>query len=277
MTAKELFDWTLKELQTQFDKQESKGLASILFYDLLNIKYLSIESSVNEITIYEEKLIHEAIIRLLNSEPVQHVTGFSYFMQLKFKVNKNVLIPRPETEELVEWILQDESDEKLNVIDIGTGSGCIAISLKKNKQNWSISATDISDEALEIAIENSTINEVEINFIQDDISNSIISNEFDIIVSNPPYIFLDEADTILHNVLNYEPHLALFEPSEFYFYHKIIAFARKNLKVGGSVYVEINQSKSEELKNLFEFHFSNVILAKDLSNNFRMIKASGLK
>lgn len=216
------------------------------------------------------------LMLLKDHQPIQYVLGETEFYGMKFFVNENVLIPRPETEELIEWILKDTTNEKLKIIDIGTGSGCIPIVLKRNLPDSEIFALDISQKAIETAKINAEFHQTEIQFIQKDFLNMDFEElpEFDIIVSNPPYIAETEKNEMDENVVKFEPQSALFVPDEnpLIFYERIIELAKQKLKLKGKIYVEINQNLAEETKELFEKSFENVKLKKDISGNFRMIK-----
>jgi release factor glutamine methyltransferase len=224
-----------------------------------------------------------ALIELKQEKPIQYIIGETEFYGLIFKVNEDTLIPRPETEELVHWILKEEKINKLNILDIGTGTGCIAISLAKNLDNSKVNALDISKKALIIAKQNASLNMVDINFIEGDILDKNIDsqfnldpNNFDIIVSNPPYVREKEKQEIKNNVLDNEPHLALFvkDNDPLIFYDKIADFALKNLSKKGKLYLEINQYLSSETIELLKLKgFRKVEIKKDLFNNYRMIKA----
>ena len=187
-----------------------------------------------KLTTVEEEKLELALIELKKERPLQYILGTTYFMDLELEVNAAVLIPRPETEELVHWIISDE--DKLNplkILDIGTGSGCIAVSLKKAAQQWNIAALDVSEQALDVAQRNASKNEVSIQFHLDDIfDKKKWLKPLDIIVSNPPYVVPSEKEQMLSNVLDYEPDLALFVPEEdpLLFYKRIIEFAQQNLK-----------------------------------------------
>jgi len=215
---------------------------------------------------------------LKRNKPIQYITGESFFMGLKFKVNKNVLIPRQETEELVEWIVNDNSNSKndTQVIDIGTGSGCIAISLSSIKLNFNLSALDNSEESLLIAKQNARLNKVKINFIHKDIlipfNNKI---NYDIIISNPPYITYDEINNIEAKVLNFEPHNAIFvdKKNPLIFYKAILDFSILNLKDDGKIYFEINPVFYRELITLINrYNRFDIIVKKDISKKNRMIR-----
>jgi release factor glutamine methyltransferase len=216
---------------------------------------------------------------LKKEKPIQYILGETEFYGLPFLVNENTLIPRPETEELVEWILEstkyEEQNTKLNVLDIGTGSGCIAISLAKNLPSAQVSAIDVSEKALATAHKNAKINKVDVNFILKNIlETESLDEKYDVIVSNPPYVRNLEKEEIKPNVLEYEPHLALFveDNDALLFYRKIAALAKKNLSENGKLYFEINQYLGKETVRLLEgMDFKNVILKKDVYGNDRMI------
>lgn len=298
----------LKELKFIFTTQLSEiypqtEIATFFFYliaDYLNLQRIDvIMKPYFEITKEKEELFNKAIQRLKNEEPIQYILGNTEFYGYPFLVNKNTLIPRPETEELVAWILsevsdirfikkQDEHDEvlkPLTILEIGTGTGCIPISLKKNLPNFDISAIDISKEALNIAEENAKQNAVEIQFIVQDILKAENLNfietssekiTFDIIVSNPPYVRELEKVAIKNNVLENEPHLALFvaDNNPLIFYDKIADLAKIHLAKHGLLFFEINQYLAKEtIKMLTDKGFKNIILKKDFSGNDRMIKA----
>lgn len=211
--------------------------------------------------------------------PIQYIFGKAYFYGLEFKVNENTLIPRPETEELVEWIIHENSKRgAFNILDIGTGSGCIPISLAKNLPVADVSAIDISEGALAIAKENADANNASINFFQTDILKAeALPAEYDVIVSNPPYVRNLEKVEIKPNVLDYEPHLALFveDTDPLIFYRKIALLAKQYLKPGGKLYYEINQYLGPETVTLLEeIGFKNIVLRKDFVGNDRMISCS---
>ncbi|MFB9844726.1 peptide chain release factor N(5)-glutamine methyltransferase [Mucilaginibacter ginsenosidivorans] len=220
--------------------------------------------------------------QLVIGKPIQYILGQTEFYGLTFKVNPSVLIPRPETEELVYWTISLIKETKLaggNILDIGTGSGCIAISLKKNLPEFSVSAIDISSDALKTAGENAELNNTEVNFILGDILNpklNIQNSKFEIIVSNPPYVTLDDKKQMHTNVTDFEPHTALFVPENdpLIFYKAITDFASKNLKPGGLLFFEINESYGEQTVELLNSkRFINIELRKDMGGRDRMIKA----
>jgi len=221
----------------------------------------------------------QSLERLKKQEPIQYILGETEFYGLPFNVNSHVLIPRPETEELVQWIIQDNKSPEPEILDIGTGSGCIPISLNKNITKSNISAWDISESALGVAKKNALRNNADINFIKQDALNPRFEeNKYDIIVSNPPYIRELEKELMQNNVLDNEPHLALFVSNEdpLLFYRSISLFAIKALKPNGSLYFEINEAYGKETAEMMKsLGFSDVEIRKDLFGKDRMVK--GLK
>ena len=216
--------------------------------------------------------IKQIIADLKTNKPIQHIIGEAEFYGLKFKVNEHTLIPRPETEELVQWILEHEFTSAL---DIGTGTGCIPIALKKNK-DAEISAIDVSESALLVAKENAKINEVEINFLLQDILKTTTLPKVDVIISNPPYVLDMEKEFILANVLDNEPHLALFVPDNnpLLFYKKIADLAFTSLSKNGLIFFEINERFGKEtVAMLSAIGFVDIELKKDINDKDRMIKA----
>jgi release factor glutamine methyltransferase len=224
-----------------------------------------------------------SILEQLNKEiPVQYILGTTHFYGLELEVNPNVLIPRPETEELVDWIVQKSKiknqESKIIILDIGTGSGCIAISLAKNLPNAEVFALDVSDKALATAQKNAELNQVEIQFIHQSIlETEDLGQQFDLIVSNPPYVRHLEKQEIKKNVLDNEPHLALFveDNDALIFYRKIAQLAKKNLCPNGQLYFEINQYLGQETLDLLqEMGFKDTTLRKDIYGNDRMIQCT---
>lgn len=229
----------------------------------------------------EKKRIHEITEHLKQMEPIQYIIGIADFYSLEFEVNPSVLIPRPETEELVEHIIHDNDGKVITVLDIGTGSGCIAITLAKHLKQSRVSAVDISAEALSVARRNASNNGADVSFIQTDIlrpdkAETDISGQFDLIVSNPPYIKEEEKREMERNVLEYEPHLALFVPDNdpLLFYRAIARFGKKKLNPGGRLYFEINAQCGAETAGMLRGEgYKQVELIKDLSGKDRIIKA----
>ncbi len=215
---------------------------------------------------------------IASGTPIQQVLGYAYFCGMKLKVTPSVLIPRPETEELVHWVVED-CPAPHSILDIGTGSGCIAIALAKALPQARLTAIDISSEALTIARENAEMQHADINFIHADILNpnpSLANNRFDVIVSNPPYICNTEADEMEKNVLEHEPHIALFVPDDdpLLFYRAIAEQALKILTPGGTLFSEINRLYAPELTTMLQsMGFSNIVVRQDQFNNTRMLRA----
>lgn len=269
----------LSKLETIYDKNEALAVAKIYFNDNLGISYSQI--LIDSDIFYDEKILEKDTQRLINQEPIQYITTKSSFLDFIFEVNNHTLIPRPETEEFVIKISKDlKNSNKIKLLDIGTGSGCIPISLKKMNPNWQISALDISTEALKIAIKNAHTYQAEIDFFQYDILkfDTNISQKFNCIVSNPPYVLDSEKIEMQKNVLDYEPHLALFVPDSkaLLFYKAILVFANLYLEKNGSIYFEINPLKSVEMTQLLaEFNYSNIECVKDFNNKTRFV--TGIK
>ncbi len=226
------------------------------------------------------------LAELATHKPIQYVLGEAWFAGMKFYVNEAVLIPRPETEELISWTaaeIQNSSlrwwDKIQNLIDIGTGSGCIPISLKKKLPQLSVTAIDVSGDALQVARQNAESLNADINFLQLDFLNEANWDHlpvFDIIVSNPPYIKQSEEQSMFANVLAFEPSLALFVPDEdaLLFYRKIAAFGKTHLAKEGTIFLEINEALGEEVRALFELNGYTTELRKDMQEKDRMVKAN---
>jgi len=217
--------------------------------------------------------IKQIIAELKTNKPIQHIIGETEFFGLKFNVNEHTLIPRRETEELVQWVLEHEFSSAL---DIGTGTGCIPVVLKKNK-DIEITAIDVSESALLVAKENAKINEVEINFLQQDILNTTTLPKVDVIISNPPYVLDKEKELMLANVLDNEPYLALFVPNNnpLLFYKKIADLAFTSLPKNGFLFFEINERFGKEtVEMLSAIGFVDIELKKDINDKDRMIKAT---
>jgi len=296
MTVSEFKQKLHNELRHLYPANELNSFFKILIENKLH--FSSIDVALNPTAKIEAEHLDfflNAFAELKQEKPIQYIVGETEFYGLPFKVTKNTLIPRPETEELVDWILTETQDSKLSILDIGTGSGCIAISLAKNLSNAAVAAFDISKEALKIAQQNAKLNNVYINFIQQDILEPNVmlgkpmlntiktskhlsyAHQFDIIVSNPPYVRNLEKKEINANVLNYEPHLALFvqDDDPLIFYTHIADFAKKTLSKNGRLYLEINQYLSSETVDLLDKKgFTTIEHKKDLFGNHRMIKAS---
>lgn len=216
--------------------------------------------------------------RLLENEPIQYILGFTWFAGLKLKVSPDVLIPRQETEELIDWIIKENNIPNPLIFDLCTGSGCIALGLKKNISNSQIIAVDVSENALNIASENAISNGLNIDFLLSDILEKDLNRpDVDIIVSNPPYIRASEAANMKLNVLNFEPHLALFvsENDPLIFYKRLAILAKQSLKKSGKIYLEINENLSAETVEILELQgFHEIRLRKDLNDRYRMVSAT---
>ena len=268
---------SLKNIQ---DEQEIESFFFILTEYLHNLKRVDLALNPNfELSDAEVKKWNAILADLQQEKPIQYIMGETWFYGLRFEVNENTLIPRPETEELVEWIVESTKHEagslKLNILDIGTGSGCIPISLKKEIPNALVAAIDVSEKALEMARKNAVDNEVEVNFMLKNIleTDSLVE-KYDVIVSNPPYVRNLEKQEIKKNVLAYEPHLALFveDSDALLFYRKIAQLALTSLTPNGKLFFEINQYLGKETVALLEnLGFKNIELRKDFVGNDRMI------
>ncbi|CAM4167661.1 peptide chain release factor N(5)-glutamine methyltransferase [Gillisia limnaea] len=256
------------------------------FFNLLTEAYLKMSrldlalDHRRELSASEEKKFEDALLQLLKHEPIQYILGETEFFGLKFKVNKNVLIPRPETEDLVQWILEDLKSSKsgeLSILDIGTGSGCIAISLAKKLPKARVSAIDISKSALKVASANAKMNGVEVAFIlQDILKTTVLQENYDLIVSNPPYVRELEKKEMHRNVLENEPEMALYvkDLEPLIFYQKITKLAETGLKQGGSLYFEINQYLGKETAEVLNSGGFKSFSGKDIFGNDRMLKGT---
>ena len=270
-------------LQGVYDKEE----VHCFFYILCDffLQYSRFEVSMSQDTVVSETNIarfEKVLLRLKTQEPIQYILGTTEFYGLTFKVNEHTLIPRPETEELVDWVLSNlhDQDSVLDILDIGTGSGCIAISLAKNIPTARVSGIDISEKALEVAQENAVKNQVLVSFCKKDIlETTALKNKYDVMVSNPPYVRQLEKKAMNANVLDYEPGLALFVPNEdpLLFYRKIAQLAMVSLQTRGWLYFEINEYLSKEMDVLLkDIGFANIEIKKDFREVPRMIKCQKL-
>ncbi|CAL2077482.1 peptide chain release factor N(5)-glutamine methyltransferase [Tenacibaculum sp. 190524A05c] len=281
MKLKDFRTFFNNELSELYPKKEIDAFFFRSVEAILDLQIMDVFMKENTNIEKENLAVLQIIIgRLKLEEPIQYILGTTEFYGYTFNVNPGVLIPRPETEELISWIKETypNNSERLSILDIGTGSGCIAITLKKEIATAEVSAMDISEKAIKTATKNASLNNVVVNFIQHDIlSTNSIQDTFDVIVSNPPYVRNLEKEEIKNNVLNNEPHLALFveDDNPLIFYKRIGDFAKDNLRKDGSLFFEINQYLGEETKQmLLDKGFKNVVLKKDLFGNDRMIKAN---
>jgi release factor glutamine methyltransferase len=268
-----------------FDKEEAESFFYLIIENFRNLKRVDLVMQP-DLFFSEPELIQleQVIAELKLQKPIQYILGTTEFYGLPFEVNPHTLIPRPETEELVEWILKSQKledgrrtteDKSIKMLDIGTGSGCIAISLAKNLPLARVSAIDVSVEALATAKKNAALNEVDVQFIcQNILETNSLTTTYDIIVSNPPYVRMLEKQEIKTNVLDFEPHLALFveDNDALLFYRKIAQLAQHNLNENGLLFFEINQYLAKETIELLEnLHFKSIELRQDIYGNDRMI------
>ena len=283
MNIQQAYQQLLTQLYSVYDTREAANIGDMV------IEKVTAQRKIDRITYRDipvsdtqQTQLQQITADLLKNRPVQYAIGHAWFMNKMFQVNESVLIPRPETEELVDWIVKDISrydNKDLSVLDIGTGSGCIPISIKKQQPAVTVSAIDISESALQVAKVNSVEHQALIDFLHVDILDRSQWNElgqYDIIVSNPPYITQKEAEEMRSNVLDYEPSLALFVPDDnaLIFYKTIAAFAKKHLKQQGKVYVEINESYGlQVIETFMKGGSKNVELKKDMQGKDRMVKA----
>ncbi|WP_121811955.1 peptide chain release factor N(5)-glutamine methyltransferase [Mucilaginibacter kameinonensis] len=285
ITIKDVFEVYRQQINGVYDINETEALTLLVIAEVTGLSRASIKAfPERELTAEQADQIKNILTELKTGKPVQYILGITEFYGLPFKVNSFVLIPRPETEELVEWILSSgerlkAKGERFSILDIGTGSGCIAVSLKKNLSNVDVSAIDISEGALQTAKGNAQLNEVEVNFIHADILNIKPDNvfpKFNIIVSNPPYVTLEDKKQMHTSVTDFEPHTALFVPEHdpLIFYRAIADFALNNLIAEGLLYFEINENLGKQTVALLaDKGFKNIELRKDMSGRDRMVKA----
>ncbi|QSW87767.1 peptide chain release factor N(5)-glutamine methyltransferase [Flavobacterium endoglycinae] len=273
----------IKELSPFYDAYEAESFFYLILEDKHKLRQIDLALNHELSFIEEDFVVWDSLLKQLKKEvPIQYLLGKTSFYGLDFEVNEHVLIPRPETEELVEWIISEnavlDKDKKLKILDIGTGSGCIAISLAKNLPNADVYAIDVSKKAIETAKRNAIRNDVNVTFIfQDILQAEELKCKYDVIVSNPPYVRNLEKEEIKKNVLDYEPHLALFvdDNDALVFYRKIASLAHNNLLPEGQLYFEINQYLGKEMIELLgQMDFINIDLRKDIYDNDRMIKVN---
>ncbi len=281
MTLREASFFLLNNLQSLYNESESSQITDWVMEHLTGSKKTERMLYKNEVLTPDEEIKLKAITeRLLQQEPVQYVLNESWFCGLKFYVDKNVLIPRPETEELVEWVISNcrFPVDELKILDIGTGSGCIAIALKRRLRKAELWACDISAAALDVAAKNAETIGTSVTFIQTDILNRNNWGKFprfDVIVSNPPYVPQKDKDSMQKNVLEYEPHQALFVPDNdaLVFYRAIAELGKTHLNEKGQIFCEIHENLGQEVQKLFTEKGYLTELKKDLQGKNRMIKA----
>lgn len=282
-TVKDVFAEYRTQLKALYDVQEADVIALTVLKEVTNQTGAYLKAFPEYQLAEERQGKMKAILKELSTgKPLQYALGHTEFYGLPFKVNPSVLIPRPETEELVEWVLKSDLPQTdISILDIGTGSGCIAISLKKNLPNATVWAIDISADALETAKENAKLNEVEVNFIEADVLNltynsQLTTHSYNIIISNPPYVTPSDKDLMHTNVTDFEPHTALFVPQDdpLLFYKAIADLAAEKLVKGGLLFFEINESYGNKTAEMLRAKlFTDIELRKDLSGRDRMVKA----
>ena len=279
MVIKELYRNFLLKLQGIYNLSEATAITDWVFEKIAVLKRVDIikapTQSLKPSTI---KLLNHALTQLLEHKPVQYVLGEAWFYHLKLKVNEQVLIPRPETEELVELMISNCRSKITDpaILDIGTGSGCIPIAIKKNLPAAKLTAVDVSEKALQVAKENAAQYNTPVNFIAMNFLDEAQWTTlpiFDIIISNPPYIPLNEKERLAKNVVSYEPHTALFVPDKdpLIFYEKIAAFSKTHLQAKGMIYLETHEDLAKEVATLFNKDHSNTEIKKDIFGKDRMV------
>ena len=287
-TIERVFGDFKQNLSKLYDVREIEAVALLTITEICNLSKSKIKAFPElELSQQQAEKLNDTLIQLQTGKPIQYILGKTEFYGLPFYVNPSVLIPRPETEELVEWAVSSVGSWQLavgSILDIGTGSGCIAISLKKNLPGFDVSAVDISKAALQTAKTNAELNAVNIDFVEADILNlstqsSLISNlqsPISILISNPPYVTLHDKSKMHTNVTDFEPHSALFVPEDdpLIFYKVIADFAIKNLTPNGQLFFEINESYGNDVvKLLADKGFKNIELRKDMSGRDRMVRS----
>ena len=280
MTFAELKARIHNSLQSLYPKSEINSFYFILLEHYGNYTTAEVLANVStQLTDNITKAIQQAITELQTAKPIQYILGETEFFSNRFFVDENVLIPRPETEELVDWVLQTYPDKTypLHILDVGTGSGCIAISLAKALPEAQVTAIDVSPKAIAVAQRNAERNGIKVQFLQRDIlQTETLPEKYDIIISNPPYVRELEKNEMHSNVLNYEPYLALFVPDDrpLLFYEQIAILAQQYLKPKGRLFFEINQYLAAEMQvMLAQKNFTEITLRQDLSGNNRMLCA----
>lgn len=288
MKIKKLKQYFVSSIENLYPIEEIQSFFNLLVERCLGLSRIEVALQPDkEISEREFLKFEKTIQQLKNFEPIQYVIGNTEFFGLPFVVGKSVLIPRPETEELVAWITDGNQSREAVILDIGTGSGCIAITLAHQLSNANVSAIDISKDALKIAKQNAVSNKVSINFMEVDVLQfekskelqSYKESKFDIIVSNPPYVRSSEKELMQANVLKHEPDIALFVEDEdpLLFYRRIAQLSKDYLKPEGELFFEINEYLGTEMKEMLEFEgFNQVEIRKDLFDKDRMIKCKKL-
>jgi len=281
MTIEEANRLLIASVSGMYDEREAASVSSLVMERLTGMpKSLRVLHKTDVFTARQEELLGGYLDDLIRNRPVQYVLGEAWFGPLPFYVDENVLIPRPETEELADWLLKDSADSRSgeSVLDIGTGSGCIPVYLKKKRKDFKIMALDISVAALDIAKKNSLVHDTEIDFFQCDILDPTEREKIppvNLIISNPPYIPQFQKQFMDKHVKDFEPGVALFVPDEdpILFYKIIGTFAREKLKSGGAVFLELHHDYAKDIMKWYEKNDFVLELRQDLAGNNRMIKA----
>lgn len=278
-TIKDIRNFLLKELEKIYPEEEIRSITHIINYTVINIDKLHfLSKNDQQVSLKESARVEEICERLKTGEPLQYILGETVFYGCRLKVNPHFMIPRPETEELVDLIIKENHGFKGRIIDIGTGSGCIAIAIAANLPDASITAFDISDNALTTARENASLNNVKIDFLRADLfkpESFPDMEKFDIISSNPPYIRVSEKKYMKKNVLGFEPHIALFVPDDdpLVFYRAILDLSRTILNTDGKIYFEINEAMGKNLYQLIELSgYADIKILPDINGKERIIK-----
>ena len=283
MTTTQAYNDFQNQLKKIYDERESENISDWVFENVTGQKRWERRNNPNELKEAYFNQLQNYLQQLLVQKPVQYVLNEAWFYKMKFFVNENVLIPRPETEELVEWIIKNVRrttyDVRCTILDIGTGSGCIPVSLKRELHNTNVTAIDVSEKALQVAKKNAESLDAKIDFLKIDFLNE--NNwkalpQFDIIVSNPPYIPFQEKEKLAKNVTAFEPGIALFVENKnpFIFYKKISAFAKSHLKQNGKIYVEVHEEYANQVKDIFEDAGFISEIKKDIYGKERMVRAT---
>ena len=279
MTLAETRKKITQALSGYYDDNEIRNFSDLLFFHLLKYSKIELRMKGNEvISQQDEKTLDEMLTRLTAFEPIQYILGETVFFDLPFLVSPHVLIPRPETEELVDWVLKDYAGKKVKILDIGTGSGCIAVTLARNLPLAKISGCDIDEKAIELSVNNAGLNGTQVSFFLFDVLNpaAIRDNKYHVLVSNPPYVRESEKALMHANILNYEPHRALFvsDDDPLLFYEAIADLGREILLPEGEIYCEINEKLPEEtLRIFYDRSYKTAEMRTDINGKPRMIKA----
>ncbi len=273
----DLFNTVKNRILFVMEVGEASAITHWIFEDLFGLTRADILVNKSlEIDIAKRQELDNVVNRLLSGEPIQHILGYAYFRGLKFLVNRDTLIPRQETEELVSLVLERVPKSKIRILDIGTGSGILPVSLQIERRSWEISAWDVSEDALIMAKKNAMLNQVDPLFQVVDIFDPPESESFDLIISNPPYVLESEKKIISKTVLDYDPHLALFVTDEdpLKYYKAICQFSNQALKKTGSICCEINERFGMETCNLFSEYGYHVEIVQDINGKDRFIWAN---